>query len=242
MKRLPAFSGWTSAVMAAVGLLAAYTWAEGVWTGRWNPSDAPRAVAARLKQIPRAIGAWDGEDSGFDERQLALGGLDGYLYRIYSDSATGDQVHVLIVCGRPGPVSVHTPDVCYRGLGFSALSHPVRKSLALDSPGDGATCWTADFQRPIPGGTETLRIAWSWFAAGQWQAADRPRFEFAREPALVKAYLIHPLADPRAAWEDDSIPRLARSLWPLLSESLGESQRQGEGAAGEERSPKSGSG
>lgn len=208
------------AVLLALGALLAYGWAEGVWTGRWRPSNAGREAASKLKDVPLQVGAWQGLDGEFDERQIALAELDGYLYRIYTNSNDGSQVQVLVVCGRPGAISVHTPDVCYRGLGFTTLARPTRKSLAKDDEGRVATCWTADFQRPAMGGKEYLRIAWTWFAAGAWHAADQPRFEFAQEPVLFKVYFIRPISSPETAWDQDAIPQFSRHMLPVLEDYL----------------------
>ncbi len=217
---------WFLIVLAAVGLLLGYSWAEGQWTGRWNPSDASRLAAAKLKTVPLSIGDWEGQDAEFNESQLALGELDGYLHRIYLHRTTGERVQVLIVCGRAGPVSLHTPDVCYRGLGFLPTSLPEREALrASDDAGPDAYCWGADFEKTTPLGKETLRIGWTWLAGGRWQAVDQPRFEFATEPALFKAYFIHPLHQAGTSWDEDSIPKLAKDLLPLLTEHLVQSAK-----------------
>ncbi len=219
-RRLPA-AGWILSLIVATGTLLAYGYAEGVWAGRWQPSDASRRAAERLKDVPLVIGSWASEEGEFDDRQLALAELDGVLYRVYTDRTTGQSVQLLVVCGRPGPVSVHTPDVCYRGLGYSTTLPPARQILTQDDEGRELTCWAADFQKPTPGGKEFLRIAWTWLGDGQWRAADQPRFEYAREPYLFKAYLLHPVMSARSDWTDDAIPSLAKELMPVLTRTLG---------------------
>lgn len=236
MTSLRAAIGQGLTVSLSLAVLLAYSWAEGVWTGRWQPADTARLAAAKLKDVPMIIGAWQGTDGDFDERQIAVGELDGYLHRVYTNVNNGQQVQILVVCGRPGPISVHTPDVCYRGLGFTTLSRPLRKILAKDEEGTDATCWTADFQRPTMGGKEYLRIAWTWFAAGAWHAADRPRLEFAREPVLFKTYLIHGLSKLDTPWDDDPLPQFSQQLLPVLASYLVESQAVADNP-GKERLP-----
>lgn len=230
-----------SMVAAAVALAAllAYGWAEGMWTGRWQPTGAGRRAATKLKDVPRQIGVWEGSDGEFDERQVALAELDGYLYRIYANANDGQQVQVLVVCGRPGPISVHTPDVCYRGLGFTTVARPIRKSLMKSEDGADARCWTAEFQRPATGGKEYLRIAWTWFADGGWHAADQPRFEFARESTLFKVYLIHPVSKPDTPWDEDPIPHFAKQLLPVLADYLTDRAPNAGSASGSQESPAS---
>lgn len=75
--------------------------------------------------------------------------------------------------------------------------------------------------KSTPLGRELLRIGWTWYAGGQWQAADQPRFEFATEPVLFKAYFIHPLHQEGTSWAEDPIPRLAKDLLPQLTRHFG---------------------
>ena len=42
----------------------------------------------------------------------------------------------LILCGRPGPVSIHTPDVCYRGLGYEPTGSPSRWDSRVEAGGE----------------------------------------------------------------------------------------------------------
>lgn len=231
---------WWGAVFGALAVTLGYAWGEGLWTGRWRPSDVAPLAAARLNTVPLSVGDWEGADIEFNESQLALGELDGYLHRVYVHRSTGDQVQLLIVCGRAGPVSLHTPDVCYRGLGFSTLSKPRREALVLGDDDEGdAACWTADFQKSTPLGREFLRIAWTWLAGQRWQAPDQPRFQFATEPFLFKAYLIHPLHKEGIPWDDDPIPRLAKDLLPTLTRHLAATAAPSleSSAAEEEQSP-----
>ena len=61
-----------------------------------------------------------GEWVGFshDGEKSQSGGVAGTFYRRYENHRTGDVATVFLVCGRSGPVSIHTPDVCYAADGF----------------------------------------------------------------------------------------------------------------------------
>ena len=59
--------------MALVGIviLSAQTLLQGTWTERWRirpVSEQEQALAARLKNVPTTIGAWDSVESNIDER------------------------------------------------------------------------------------------------------------------------------------------------------------------------------
>ena len=53
-------------------------------------------------------------------------------------------VGVLLLCGRPGPVSVHTPDLCFPGAGFQEAGEPTRCPIP-GSPGD--RFWVRHFRK-----------------------------------------------------------------------------------------------
>ena len=65
------------------------------------------------------IGDWEGQPIQLDARQLAMAEAVGHLARRYVHRRTGDEMTVVVLCGRPGPISVHSPEVCYSGAGFS---------------------------------------------------------------------------------------------------------------------------
>src|SRR5690242_1787433 len=99
----------------AVALVVLSGVVHGFWTGRWS---APPAgdVAGRLDAVALDLGDWQGQKLEPDARQVD--GMAGVLYRRYVNRATGSAVNVYLVCGRSGPVAVHTPDVCYGASGY----------------------------------------------------------------------------------------------------------------------------
>src|SRR5262249_9023634 len=82
---------------------------HGLWTDRWGLSAAPTASAERLQHIPLVLGEWRGEEVPIDADSSK--GVAGYLCRRYVNQRN-EMVTVALVCGRPGAVVTHTPDVC----------------------------------------------------------------------------------------------------------------------------------
>src|SRR5215210_7531380 len=116
------------AVLAIVTVLASGV-VHGLWTDRWGMAEEPMAAAARLDQLPLDLGDWQGQPLDFEPSQL--GPVAGYLYRRYVNQRNGASVSVSLLCGRPGPVAIHTPDVCYVASGYQAA--PAREySPSLD--------------------------------------------------------------------------------------------------------------
>jgi hypothetical protein len=98
-------------------------------------------------------------------------------------------VNVMLACGLPGPLTVHTPEVCYAGAGYEEDEDPVvhLASGARTVP----EFWMCKFSKPEALVPAELRLFWSWRAAGGWKASDNPRLQFAGQPVLYKMYVSH---------------------------------------------------
>jgi hypothetical protein len=208
-------------VAAAFLLLAAYGVAEGLWTDRWNTSRAAEIAAARLAGVPSTVGEWEGEDSEMDARVVALAELKGYVQRKYTHRETGGVVSVLLLCGKPGPISVHTPDICFQGQGYVMAAPAQRRGV--EAGGLAAEFWQGRFEHKGALVPEATTALWAWSADGRWQAPDNPRFHFARSGALFKLYVMRsvveaggqPAADPALdAFLAAFLPAAQAALFP----------------------------
>lgn len=199
-------------IATAILLLVAAGVVHGVWTDRWQPAPDPTEVAARFDTLPRTVGDWQGESVEVNARDLH--GLTGYLLRRYVHRPTGDAVTVALMSGPPRVVSIHTPDACYAGSGFT-VSTPAKHAVAgLPEPAD---FWTAEMVRTRQAEQLRLRIFYGWSNGGPWTAADTPRVTFAGTPTLYKLYLIRELSTLGSApRDDDACLRLFAQLQPEL--------------------------
>jgi hypothetical protein len=189
---------------------------HGLWTDRWTKSEEPTQAAVRLERIPLVLGDWEGhiEDLGDPARQ---GGVAGYFFARYVNRRDRSEVSVFLVCGRPGPVSIHTPDACYKASGFDVIS-PSRYS-APDIPSLApAEFWTARMIKERSAERTSLRIYWAWNGNGSWVTPENPRLSFARLPVLYKLYLIRQDAGDSNA--PDPCVELMRDLLPELNRTL----------------------
>lgn len=173
--------------------------AHGIWTCRWDLSDEPQASAARLASLPLSIFNWEGEDLPVDAQQVSRVDLAGLLVRRYDHrdkkGHTSPHVLVMVACGRPGPTSVHSPEICYPGQGYRQMAERQRKSIHC-STGD-AEFFMAPFEKKNQGGeAERIQIYWSWKGTGGWVAPSQPRFVFGAQPVLHKLYVVQPLSGP----------------------------------------------
>jgi hypothetical protein len=210
MKRiLPALAAL--ALILAVGLL------HGMWTNRWGMPWQLEQAIERVKSVPRSVADWEGHDLELDAGELAQVGIPGFLYRTYVQRGTGRQVDVLLVCGRPGPVCVHTPDVCLRGAGYQIGD---QTNYRLQGP--DAQFRTAGMRKKTPTAIFALRVDWAWSATGRWWVPDNPRWTLGHYPVLYKLYVLQAArgaADPPKAGCNDEflrafLPQLNKCLFP----------------------------
>jgi len=175
------------ALVAALLLFDGFV--HGRWTGRWQVSMELQSATERLQRVPMVLGDWQGETlTPLSDREVQQAGFTGYLNRSYKNYQTGATIRILLACGRPGPISVHTPDICYRGAGFQAAGGKTR--LVEKIGGLTAELWQAHFTKGDPNSPLQLKVLWSWNKANAWQAPDNPRMIFAGNSALYKLYVV----------------------------------------------------
>ncbi len=198
-----------TATMIASGLL------HGYWTDRWQVPIEPAVAAALLEKVSTSLGDWEVQEvegkPGTVDPALA-----GTLQRQYVNRRTGQKVAVVLVCGRPGPVSIHTPEACYGASGYLVGSR-----TRTPAPGSTGEFWTADAIRTTANEETKVRIFWAWSAGEGWTPADDARVTFARRPVLHKLYVVRDLntleenskSDPCLEFMQLLLPELDRVLF-----------------------------
>jgi hypothetical protein len=128
-------------------------------------------------------------------------------------------VSFLIVCGRGGPISVHTPDICYGGAGYRQLE---KEQIRDVESGDGTShsFKVTRFVKPGAVVPTQLEIFWSWSRDGlNWQAPENPRLALARSRALYKMYVVREYMPNRG----ESVPScesFLRQALPVIRQTL----------------------
>ncbi len=191
---------------------------HGIWTSRWQLSTALEESMAQVANVPLKVGDWEGKNHKSDESEketFAKAGALAYWSREYRHRKTGAEVTAILMSGPSGPLSVHTPDVCYPGAGYAMKGEAERHSFGEQE------FWKGTFVKGKPLVTGQLIIFWSWNCQGRWQAPDNPRFTFRGQPYLYKFYVIHQ-STQRIDTEDtgvveqfiqDFLPELKKSLY-----------------------------
>lgn len=142
-------------ISIAIVLIVGAGLVHGAWTDRWGPSPALVALGERFESVPMDIGDWKGTAFELPPGDRAMAGAVIYLGRIYSNPSRGVSVSVMLLGGLPGKISTHTPDVCYRGAGYT-LDSPEAFQRRYGPDNDRAEFRTALATR---GGDGSVRLA-----------------------------------------------------------------------------------
>ncbi len=206
-------------IIAAVFMVVASGIVHGQWVNRWRVTPDIELAIAKLDRLPMDIGDWRGRPQTVDRRALTAAGLDGLIMRHYENRRTGRTTSFVLVCGRPGPVSVHTPEICYPGAGFEmAQERPVKFSV---NPGSRyAEFLRADFAKQESFPPERLRVYWSLNATGTWSVPENPRLAFASRPVLYKLYLTARINESLERSADTTVTEFLEKFLPQLERTL----------------------
>jgi hypothetical protein len=204
-----------------MALTAASGAVYGRWTQRWGPAADLQAAGKHLSTFPRQLGDWiSTEDAHVPEAIVKTLQCAGYVNRTYVNDKTKQSLGVALYVGPPGPISVHTPEICYSSRAMRIKDPPEQEMISAPEGGPNTinAFWKMTFQsRNVGSQEQTVYYAWSTGAA--WEAAKAPRYEFGGGKILYKIQLAGvsgqatrgELADPCK----DFLTWLLRSDWSL---------------------------
>src|SRR5947209_2940525 len=112
------------ALVTALVVVLASGLVHGLWAERWTPATSLQMAAARVEQVPLDIGDWKGVSADADPAAFAQAGARQYWARSYVNAKKNLSLLVILMCGRPGRMAAHTPEVCYRGAGYETTGMP----------------------------------------------------------------------------------------------------------------------
>jgi hypothetical protein len=189
---------------------------QGRMSNRWGPPRAVLAAAEKLDDIPSQFGDWRLTSSDeIIQSTLKMLECTGYILRTYENQATGEAVRMSVLLGPSGPMSVHTPEICYSSRDYTV--HEERHQVPIEIDGSSESFWALTFQSNSLD-ADMLRVYYAWNAGDRWSAPEDPRFAFADRPFLYKIQLASQLppgadleaVDPCHKFLKDFVP-LARS-------------------------------
>lgn len=158
---------------------------------RFGQRNALRTASVRLgNSLPQYVGGWrliqavPIDDSV--KRTLQCTALQG----IYSHEATGHTAVVALLAGPSGPLTAHSPEICYSAQDYEIADE--RQELRIrDADGTEHAVWMVH-GRSRHATRPSLQIVYSWNRGTAWQAVRGPRFALAGLPLLYKLQLAVP--------------------------------------------------
>ncbi len=228
-------------ISAIVLILAATVFCglvQGRWTYRWGMPSQSVASGAMLEKIPVVIGDWRMKsDNDVSQEVLDTLQCTGHVFRTYVNDKTQEQIQVAILVGPAGPISVHTPEICYNGQNFEASTEREEIPIGPESLKAGASAgeltegvhagdsfWGLVF-RTADVHAAPMSVYYAWSDGETWRATDQPRHSFAGIPNLFKvqvaglmsgAAVLGTSSDPCYCFLNDFL----KVAWPLPDEAL----------------------
>jgi hypothetical protein len=207
--------------VAAGAVILANGYLYGLATNRWHRSAELEAAVARIARVPETISDWKTVQSDeLSEAVTTVAGIDGYMFRRYENARTGKSITVLLMCGLPGPISVHSPDICYRGVGYDLDGSLKKEAQKFGNDLKSAEFWRAKFSKSSAGGAMSLQVRWSWNADGRWLAPDNTRLTFASFSSLYKLYIIQHVTPSSERLDEATCNLFLEQLLPVLDKAL----------------------
>lgn len=201
-------------------LILACGYGQGVLTNRWSMSSQLKEAIARIERVPSRLGEWVGKDWKMDPRMQTMGGVEGYIDRRFTNGRDPTAITVFLVTGRSGPISVHTPDLCYQGIGYVMEAEPVRKELSVGTQSQKVEYFVAKFSKPDAALVSRLKILWTWLGDRGWQAPTNVRAEYMGRPSLYKLYVIQELTRSESESDGAILEQFLQQLFPVLDQAL----------------------
>lgn len=172
----------------AIGLIVIGGALYGNYSQRWGPPADLLAMGQAVDTMPDKIGDWNKiDETRMEKSVLEMLECAGYVNRQYQHRSTGQIVNVAVLVGPPGPIAVHTPEICFSSRAYEQRS--IRERLEMKAQLAGVhSFWRLDFDTKNMLANR-LRVYYAWSIGPRWIAADAPRYEFAAGPALYKLQL-----------------------------------------------------
>jgi hypothetical protein len=201
---------------------------QGRITNRWGVQPSAQHAIEQLRpELPEECGSWKlREKLTMSPEACRILEDPTYFSRAYVHQQTGDEVTVFVLLGNPGPVAVHTPEVCYSSKDYSVSAARQKATVKLDS-GESHDLWDLPMKANNPLRDGALRVYYAWSTGTRWEAAEHPRFSYGGLPHLYKIQMaVHSRPGSQAKDFDPAQDFLANFL-PQLQPRLVEASRRG---------------
>lgn len=157
----------------------------GYYSQRWGTPADLDAAGEHLADFPQKIGEWQLlHNASLEKSVLDMLECTGYVNRHYIHRDTGREIAVAIIVGPPGPVAVHTPEICFSSRAYELQSERKLETITSSS-GREHSFWSVDFESKTAL-ADKLRVHYAWSLGRLWKASGSPRFQYGAAPLLYK--------------------------------------------------------
>jgi len=220
-------------LLAGIGALVVTLFSgtiHGRFTNRWGTPPDLEAAGRRMESLPTTFGDWrllTKED--LDDNTVRLLQCTGYINHIYQNKKNPSlpQVQVAVLVGPAGPISVHTPEICYSSRDYTVEQARRHLSIHLSGESGEQELWGMSM-RPKNPAKGTLRVCYGWSTGGAWQAPEHPRFQYGGQPLLYKIQIASEVAPGSSSDESELCTSFLREFLPVLDQRLFASASQTE--------------
>jgi hypothetical protein len=216
---------WRIGIGLAAGIMILGNgYLHGLRTDRWHRSHELENAIANIDRVPTTIGDWQAQSDQLDDAAIAIAGIEGYILRHYDNRHNGKRITVLLICGRPGPLSLHSPEVCYGRAGYGMSGTIAKEHQNYKEGSAAAEFYSAKFSKADVTGSVDLRIKWCWAAGGLWLAPTQPRMDLARYSALYKLTVVQRVTPLSERADEEMCSDFLKLLLPALDKALFEAK------------------
>ncbi len=193
---------------------------HGRWSNRWGTPANPEEVRTRIESIPLAFGDWETKDSQeFHPQVIKTLQCVGYINRSYVNRKTAEVVQVALLAGPSGPISVHTPEVCYPALALDEFESKQKAAIRPNTTPNESFHKVMFRSRGLD--ANYLRVWYAWRGEeGPWDVPTLPRVAFSSQPILYKLQVGSASQTEPTAQSDDACQSFLNEFLPVLDNSL----------------------
>jgi hypothetical protein len=204
---------------------------SGSLTGRWGTPFAVNQARTVLKSLPLTIGDWEAaKDGELDKASITMLEIqDSYIMRSYKNTITQEAVHITIMLGPSGRVTVHTPEICFGGKDYT--KEDARVSVPINvQVDDGAktiedSFWKVDFVGKSLDTNNRISFYYAHSDGGPWIATENPRWEFSKHRSTYKLQAQAYSAAPSEDKSTDTVKEFLTAVLPEIHAHLAPMQK-----------------
>lgn len=207
-------------ILFALAILIGTGLVHALWTDRWDTPVDRKTAATRFAQFPAKLGDWEGALTEVSQEQYPEAVYGTGVTVRYVNSVDANAITVYLAFGRPGPLTIHTPALCFDGGGFQMVGNEEPFSTSVGTPARPVEFRSALFSKTMGPVPEHVRVMWSWNTGGQWQAPASPRMALARFRVIYKLYVARRVNNPGDPVKDEATQQFLDQLIPELDKGV----------------------